>query len=122
MLGEILNTLEAHQGETLNIDPEEKEMLTTFVQLFSETFARTFARTTAITNKTRTQQKKLFTAFQEILIAIRTLNEVNAATLAERLGVSERTIKTYLKLMTEAGMIASTGSTNNRKWHIAIGE
>lgn len=124
MLGEILKTLKSHQGEELHTEVEGVKLISSFAQTFSGSFARTFARIFARTIaegiKTRANQEKVCTAFQHILVAIKTIHMVNASVLAPIVGVSERTVKTYLKLMVEAGMIAHTGTTNNGKWNITL--
>lgn len=124
MLGEILKTLKAHQGEELDKTIDGVVFSSSFAQTFSKSFARTFARTFTRTIagnfKTKANQDKAFAAFQHILVLFKTTITVNASSLAPVIGVSERTIRTYLKIMSAAKIISYSGTTNNGKWEIVM--
>jgi len=124
MLGEILRTLKSHQGEELNTEVDGVKFSSAFAQTFSESFARTFARTFArivpTAFKTKANQDKAFVACQQILVTIKTSTAVNASSLAAAVGVSERTVKTYMRLLSDAKIIAYSGTTNNGKWNIVL--
>lgn len=124
MLGEILNALKSHQGEEINTMIDGVKFTSAFAQTFSESFARTFARTFARISsrnfKTKANQDKAFAAFQTILVTMKTTTVVNALSLAAAVGVSERTIKSYLKMMSDAQIISYSGTTNNGKWQIVM--
>jgi len=120
MLGEILRTLKSHQGEELNTEVDGVKFSSAFAQTFSESFARTFARTVPAAFKTKANQDKAFVACQQILVTIKTSTAVNALSLAAAVGVSERTVKTYMRLLADATVIAYSGTTNNGKWNIVL--
>lgn len=124
MLTEILETLKDHQGEQLNTDIDGVRYLSSFAQTFTESFARTFARIFARTIgreiKTISNRQKAFEAMQHILVLMKTKDAVNARMLSAAVGVGERTIRTYLKQLTEAKIIAYAGTTNNGKWNIIL--
>lgn len=69
-----------------------------------------------------TNQEKTFVAFQQILVLIRTHEVINAKLLSSSTGVGERTIRTYLKQLSNAGIISYSGTTNNGRWSIILKE
>ena len=92
----------------------------TFTEEFARTFARTFARSIGASIKTIANREKTFNVCQQILVLMATKDSVNAKLLSMSTGVAERTIRTYLKQLTEAGIISYTGTTNNGIWQIAL--
>ena len=126
MLGEILAALTAHQGEELvtTIDGVKfsSAFASTFSEKFARTFARIFARTIAKDIKTLTNQEKTFAAFQQILVLIKTHETVTAKLLSNSTGVGKRTIRTYLKQLSNVGIVSYSGTTNNERWSIILEE
>ena len=124
MLGEILATLEKHKGEEITTEIDGFKFKSAFASTFSEEFARIFARIFARTIgkgiKTIANREKTFNVCQQILVLIKTKDTVNAKLLSISTGVAERTIRTYLKQLSEAGIISYTGSTNNGVWKITL--
>ena len=98
MLGEILKTLEAHKGEPMGNIPNK------------------------VPNKV---PNKLYEAFPEIQgMAWRVYTMLSAddtlttMQMAERLGVTDRTIRKYLTLLKEKGLIVRVGSNKKGRWEI----
>lgn len=126
MLGEILATLDKHKGEEITTEIDGLKFNSSFARTFSvdfaRIFARIFARTIAPGIKTIANQAKTFEICQQILVLIKTRDNVNAKLLSGAIGVAERTIRTYLKHLSNAGIINYTGTTNNGKWQIILSE
>lgn len=126
MLGEILETLAAHQGEEITTEIDgtrfKSSFASTFFEEFARTFARIFARTIAPQIKTIANRDKIFNVCQQILVLIKTRDSVNAKFLSVSIGVAERTVRAYLKQLTLAGIIAYSGTTNNGRWCIILNE
>lgn len=126
MLGEILATLEKHKGEEFVTEIDgirfKSAFASTFSEEFARTFARIFARTLAPNIKTIANQEKTFNVCQQILVLIKTRESVNAKLLSGATGLAERTIRTYLKQLSLAGVIKYSGTTNNGKWQIILKE
>lgn len=124
MLTEILETLKGHQGVELKTEIDGVKYLSSFAQTFTESFARIFARIFARTVgkeiKTLSNREKAFEAMQQILVLVKTKDAVNAKMLSAAVGVSERTMRTYLKQLTEAKVLTYAGTTNNGKWNIIL--
>lgn len=122
MLGEILTALKKYQGEALVLDFDGINLQSNFVQIFGKKFARTFARTfaqmLAKNFKASASREKALVAFQEILILIKTKDFVNANHLAKLLELAPRTIRNYLKQLSDAKLIEYTGTTNNGNWRV----
>lgn len=126
MLGEILAALEKHKGEEIITEIDGVKFKSSFASIFTEEFARTFALTFALTLgkkiKTVANREKTFDACQQILVLMKSKESVNAKMLSSSTGVAERTVRTYLKQLSEAGIIKYTGTTNNGVWQIILSE
>ncbi len=68
--------------------------------------------------KASASREKALVAFQEILIIIKTKDFVNANHLAKSVELAPRTVRNYLKQLSDAKLIEYTGTTNNGNWRV----
>lgn len=95
MLQEILNTLTAHQGEPIEDLPNK------FPNKLPNKFPNKFP------NK-----------LQEVLDMIRMEPKVSATTVATQLGISDRTVRSYLAKLKAEGYIERIGSNKSGYWKV----
>ncbi|MDO4957377.1 MAG: Fic family protein [Bacteroidales bacterium] len=90
MLGEILNTLKAHQGEELKKVP----------------------------NKVRTLYPGIADGAWDVLAYLKKNNNASATVLGEKLGISDRMVRKHLAVLKEAGLIMRVGSNKTGYWEV----
>ena len=102
MLGEILKTLESHKGEPIRKVPNKIP--------------------NKIPNKVPNKLHEAFPELQDMVWRVYTMlssdDTLTTMQMAERLGVTDRTIRKYLTLLKEKGLIVRVGSNKTGRWKI----
>ena len=103
MLGEIYQTLKAHQGEPLPATDDE------FGVKFGDEFGIKFGIKFGISDK-------------QILLALHSAPSSTAAEIAQRIGISQRAVEKQMKKFKDLGIIHREGSRKNGLWIINKGK
>lgn len=107
MLGEILSTLQLHQGEEINVDDNLTETERQFIAIFGNEFGVKFGV------KFRENDMRL-------LLLLNSSPGLSAIKLAERIGISQRGVEKQIKKLRDMGILSRKGSAKNGLWQINI--